>query len=465
MRLQVVLTSWASSHRPGAQERRASLQGWQAHRRGFKPFLAAANGAAGSPEQHVPPTPASSSQRLPVQQPPSDAWELARQQVAAFQRQHGLLPRASADGQGALLPGERALGLWCTEQQRRKAGSKGPPLTARERKALLAIPGWGWWASRRVTTMPVMKPWEQRRQEVEAFFQQHGRLPRATAGKASPFLPGEESMGQWVSNQRQQYKGNKQPPLSADRIAALEVTPGWAWEDYLPWESRYQQVQDFVRQHSRLPREHAGKSNPLQPGEGELGNWCVMQRQRCRGQSQAPPLSADQQAALAAIPGWYWDFNDIWEQQRQKLEAFHQQHGRLPRQTAGKLSPFLPGERGLGVWVTSQRQRFKGQRQQLPLPAEQQALLASIPGWYWDVEDDRWEQQRQKLDAFVRAHGRLPRVRPTPKGPLLEGERELAGWRQRQRQRERGTGIYAPLSAEQQAALKATPLWGTGGGP
>ena len=219
-----MVTSWGGSLFLRVRQHRALPQGWQTGRRSLRLPLATAS-AGGSHEQPAAPQTASDAQQSPIPQPPPDAWEQACPQVAAFQRQHGRLPRATADAQGQpLLPGERPLGLWCTEQQRRKAGSKGPSLTVQEQAALLAISGWSWWV-----TKPVTKPWEQWRQEVEAFYQQHGRLPRNSAGRSIPFLPGEQALGLWVNGQRDHYKGHMQPPLSAERIAALEGTPGWSW--------------------------------------------------------------------------------------------------------------------------------------------------------------------------------------------------------------------------------------------
>ncbi|GAB4822671.1 hypothetical protein N2152v2_009717 [Parachlorella kessleri] len=103
----------------GRVARRTPSRGWQRYRRsGIRPSLVAAR-VGDSPEQPRAPQPASGTQQPPKQQSPPNAWEQACQQVAAFQRQHGRLPEASGDAQGTLMPGERPLGLWCTQQQRR----------------------------------------------------------------------------------------------------------------------------------------------------------------------------------------------------------------------------------------------------------------------------------------------------------------------------------------------------------
>ncbi|GAB4822687.1 hypothetical protein N2152v2_009733 [Parachlorella kessleri] len=367
-------------------------------------------------------------QRRQQQQQRYESWWQTCEQVADFQRQHGRVPCAIADAQGPLLPGEQALGLWCTEQQRCKAGSKGPPLTAEERAALQAVSGWRWWASK-----PVIKPWEERLQDVEEFFWKHGRLPRKTAGKSSPFLPGEQTRGRWVNRQRQQFRGHELPALSAERIAALERTPGWSWGDYLttPWKIRCQQLQDFVRQHGGLPKVNLGRSDSGLPGEKELGGVVLEVR------------------SLAA-----------WELRCQQVEGFVRQHGRLPRAQESKVMPFQPNERELGVWCHAQRRRGRGTSKQPPLTAEQLAALAAVPGWFW-YEVDRWEERRQQLEAFVRQHGRMPRRQATQKQPLLDGEHELGNWVKRQLRRHRGMERRAaPLTAKQLAALRSIPLWG-----
>ena len=225
--------------------------------------------------------------------------------------------------------------------------------------------------------------WEQRRQQVLAFVERHGRLPRRQNSVREPLLPGEQQLGRWCDYQRQRWKGGRQPPLTAGQQAALEAIPGWFWVEHvtLPWEQWLQQVLAFVEQHSRLPRAADSQQEPLLAGEQQLGQWCNRQRQRWNGTAQ-PPLSTEQQAALEAIPGWAWGAQASWEQRRQQVLAFVEQHGRLPRTKSSRREPLLAGERQLGHWCSRQRQCRKGRVQPL-LSAEQQALLEAIPLWRW----------------------------------------------------------------------------------
>jgi hypothetical protein len=322
------------------------------------------------------------------QEPQGDLqqWEQMRQQVLAFQQAHGWLPRQGANKLGKLVEGERRLGKWCTQQRRRQNGSKGPPLSGSQVAALEAIPGWRKQAAGTHRPYGPRVSWEQRRLEVVAFCAQHGRWPRERGSKALPLLPGEEELGRWCNTQRQRWKGNTSygRPLTPEQAAALEAVHGWFWEERQrePWEARYQQVAAFLRQHGRFPRRIATKDKPFGEGEQELANWCSAQRQRWRGNIK-PPLTPEQVAALEALPDWRWEERaEAWEQRRQQLAAFVQQHGRLPRSKGSQSRPPLEGEKELGTWLSHQRWLLRGHSAYAALSAEQLAALdASIPGW------------------------------------------------------------------------------------
>ncbi len=345
-----------------------------------------------SPQLPPPPPPPQQQQQQQQQvlrqweQPQEDLqqWEQMRQQVLAFQQAHGWLPRQAANKLGKLVEGERRLGVWCTQQRRRQEGSKGPPLLAAQVAALEAIPGWRRQEAGTQGPHGPRVPWEQRQLEVAAFYEQHGRFPRTEASTSSPFAEREKELGTWCHRQRQRWKGQKKPPLTPEQVAALEAMDGWFWEEWQqePWEARYQQVAAIWQQHGRFPRRKATEYKPLEEGEKELGNWCDTQRQRWKG-AQKPPLTPQQVAALETLPGWRWDeWAEGWEEQRQQVAAFVQQHGRLPRPQGSKARPLLEGEKELGYWLKNQRTRLRGKVGRAALSIEQLAALdASIPGW------------------------------------------------------------------------------------
>ncbi len=89
---------------------------------------------------------------------------------------------------------------------------------------------------------------------------------------------------------------------------------------------------------------------------------------------------------------------------------------------------------------------------------EQEAALERIPGWLWEWRDELWEQRCAEVEAFVQAHGQLPRQKSGNR-PLVLNEVVLAEWCCTQRQRRRGRGGYAPLNPGQLAALQRIPGW------
>ena len=99
---------------------------------------------------------------------------------------------------------------------------------------------------------------------------------------------------------------------------------------------------------------------------------------------------------------------DYWEFRLESLEAFVEEHGRLPRRQCE--SPHY--ERSLGLWLNGQCAAFRQQR--LPLHRFQK-LLASSPlirrrakGWQTGDTDGLFEESCNRLREYVQLHHRLP---------------------------------------------------------
>lgn len=220
----------------------------------------------------------------------------------------------------------------------------------------------------------------------------------------------------------------------------------------------------FQQAHGRLPSRRGRVRGPAEEEEGQLAEegeaqlafWCTSQRYRKEGRYGAA-LSADECAALEALPGWRWLPRPLvpsWETRLQQVAAFQQQHGRLP--AAPRRLADLPLEGQLGYWCRRQsRRRNQWCGKQAPLTERQAALLEAIPGWRWSTAyAPSWHEWAAQLAAFLELHGRLPHDQRTE----VEGERALARWAGRQRQRREGRGGER-VSPEQEAALEAITGW------
>lgn len=172
---------------------------------------------------------------------------------------------------------------------------------------------------------------------------------------------------------------------------------------------------DFQRAHGWLPRSRAGKRTPFLHSE----------RRRWAG-AEGPPLLAEEAAALEAIPGWRW-----------------------PAPAAAARE----GSQGGGGDSSASGDRLGSG----DAPANPGARPASHPlREQWRRE--QWELLRQRVAAFQRAHGHLPRTTAGRQAPFLPHEKELGRWCANQRRRWKG-GDMAPLSPEEVAALQTIPGW------
>jgi hypothetical protein len=154
---------------------------------------------------------------------PGWAWEVNLE--AAWQEKLAAL-RAYVDAQGRLPPQGDAsgLGAWVNDQRQakkatdagRKSNTKMPPQRA---AALAAVSGWAW-------EVDAEAAWQENLAALCAYVAVHGRLP----SKTHP-----SRLGKWIDSQRTGKKAmdsgrSDRGAMTAQRVAALEAVPGWAWD-------------------------------------------------------------------------------------------------------------------------------------------------------------------------------------------------------------------------------------------
>lgn len=168
-----------------------------------------------------------------------------------------------------------------------------------------------------------------------------------------------------------------------------------------------------------------------------LGGWVAKQRQSEDG------MSLERKAKLEALLGWEWaDLQlgqKIWNEWILRLKEFVEYEGHcLPS------AKFVTNDgHALGMWVCTQRAN------KVNLSPEQRLALEAIPGWVWDVKENKWETGFRYLKEFVSREGHAK----APQNYITGDGFRLGGWTGRQRQ------IKDRMTLERKVRLEALPGW------
>ena len=183
-----------------------------------------------------------------------------------------------------------------------------------------------------------------------------GRTPSETSKDDN-----EKRSGIWQSNMRQNYKKHT---LSAKRIAILENTPGWKWEDN-PFPNN---LEEWKRQFARLGKDPSYNSKNV--NEKQCGQW----QNDMRKQYKKGTLLAERICVLKDTEGWTWGLDDLFSN---KLEQWKKQFARLKRNPSTHSKD--ADEKKSGHWQSNIRHYYKIGA----INAERIRILNETPMWQW----------------------------------------------------------------------------------
>ena len=179
--------------------------------------------------------------------------------------------------------------------------------------------------------------WDERYGELKQFKEDNGNCNVPTK------WPDNQSLGQWVNNQRAFKKNGR---LSEERIARLESL-GFVWDPLeANWEEMFAALQAYKAEHRHCNVPYKWPDNP------SLGTWVGHQRTSKKNGR----LSEERIARLESL-GFVWDpLEANWEEMFAALQAYKAEHRHcnVPRQ--------WPDNPSLGKWVGQQRTSKKNGR-------------------------------------------------------------------------------------------------------
>jgi hypothetical protein len=265
------------------------------------------------------------------------------------------------------------LGKWIVRQRNRY---KKDLCSAEQIDLLESIPGWSW--------NPLDENWNESFEILKTFVAREGH-----AQPPAVHFEGEYQLGIWVSKQRDRYKKNRVLP---HQVEQLESLPGWSWDPLNEsWTSFWERCSNLSSTNPMLKRG----SIPT-----DLLEWMKDQRERF----QVGKLSAERISMMELLPDWLWNpKTDLWKLIYSEYInwAKHNNPNSIPKGVV------FAGANGR-AWSENMRTRY---RKGL-LSEEQITLLELVPGWEWNRQDKKWQENFKTVqrlagtDGFV--HKNLP---------------------------------------------------------
>ena len=174
--------------------------------------------------------------------------------------------------------------------------------------------------------------------------------------------------------------------------------------------------------------------------EKSAANWQHHQRTA----KKKGTLSEMRITDLKEIPGWEWDTDQTWEEQKQNWVIQYTKLQKLPSKSSKQTE-----ERRAGIWQDTQRMAKRAGT----LFPERTAELDTIQGWDWGTEREKPQTWEARLQHWITQYTLLQKQ---PSQLSKDSEEKHTGiWQNYQRQAKKN-GKMLP---ERVATLEATSGW------
>ena len=187
-------------------------------------------------------------------------------------------------------------------------------------------------------------------------------------------------LGQWLSTQRQAYKGKGNSRITQDQIKLLEEL-GMNWQvNDKQWNDYYELLKEYKKEYGNINVPYSYEKDGK-----KLGIWLSNQKQIYNGKTKGN-LNETRIQLLEEL-GMSWDkTHRIWHDYYEQLKEYKEEHGNIDVPTYYQVNQI-----NLGVWLHHQRQAYKGQKS--CVITKNQIRLLNELNIDWNLRDTKFLQK------------------------------------------------------------------------
>ena len=301
-----------------------------------------------------------------------------------------------------------ALGMWISNQRTAYKGKCTNKITQAQIKLLEEI-------GMRFENRDTMETWMDKYKLAKDYFNHYGNLEISKYFKTINGYEYDEkgiSLGMWINNQRQAYKGQGRCKITSDQIKLLEEI-GMRFENkYKTWMEKYNLAKAYFNHYGDLEIPISFKTtNGYEYVENgvALGKWINNQRQAYKGQGRCK-ITSDQIKLLEEIGMRFENKYKTWMEKYNLAKAYFNHYGDLEIPISFKTTnghEYDENGIALGKWIDSQRQAYKGNGH-CKIEKAQIKLLKEIGMRFETVnKNEAWIEKYNLVKAYFEHYGNL----------------------------------------------------------
>jgi hypothetical protein len=244
--------------------------------------------------------------------------------------------------------------------------------------------------------------WFENKNKVEEYIEQHNELPSENSKDTNI-----KSLGKWILTQKQNYKKNehimRNEEIRIEWKTFIDKYPHLFLSNEEIWFENKNKVEEYIQQHNKLPSSKHKDTNIK-----SLGLWISHQKNSYKKREyimKNEEIRKEWESLIDKYPHLFLSNEEIWFENKNKVEEYIQQHDKLPSQYSKDTNI-----KSLGLWISYQKNSYKKIEKLMKneeIRIEWKTFIEKYPHLFLSNEEI-WFENKNKVEEYIQQHNKLP---------------------------------------------------------